>query len=129
MNKPLAYSLILIIISIMILATSHFTSQSRNIKKSISTIKHSFKTEGYFTPLNGKRINFTNNEFIIIDLHHQTNGFVIAYSSDESINLIKDYQTIYPAYEAWVTRLHANYHSKEDFFNKNADLNWVINKN
>jgi hypothetical protein len=98
--------------------------QSTSIKSSISKIELSLKETKSFKPELGYNINFQNGEWLIIDLHHGSAGYTIAYDSNHKVSVINDYSTIYPSYEVWGPICNKSYDSIENFFLENKRLNW-----
>ena len=123
MKKLLLLTLLLCFIVLLIFAPELY--QPISIRNSISKIEKSLNETKSFRPELGYNINFNNGEWLIIDLHHGSAGYTIAYASNSNIKLINDYSTIYPAYEVWGPICQKKYESTEDFFLKNKNLNWV----
>ena len=98
--------------------------QPFSIQNSVSIIKKSLSKNKTFTPEFGYNINFENGEWLIIDLHHGSAGYTIAYDSSSNISIISNYSKIYPSYEVWGPICEKEYASMEDFFKQNKELNW-----
>ena len=108
----------------LVLAVGPELYQKISITNSVSKIEIELKENGTFKPEFGYNLNFENGEWLIIDLHHGSSGFTIAYDSNKNIFVITAYSTIYPAYEVWGPICHKQYDSIADFFQKNSNLNW-----
>ena len=78
-------------------------------------------------PENGGIVECLNGEWIVIDLHHGSMGFTLAYTSDSEAFVETDYHP-HPVIECWWEIIYGKdrkgYLSIDDFFNKNMSIVW-----
>jgi hypothetical protein len=78
-------------------------------------------------PEHGGIIRCTNSEWIIIDLHHGSRGFALAFTSEKKAYVETDYMP-HPVIECWGEIIYGEdfggYVSIGDFFEKNKSIKW-----
>ncbi len=101
------------------------TSTVFTIPAAIEVFEKSIAETGEFRPKHGGNIQFSNNEWIILDLHNESNSFIVVYTSKNSVSTIN-----LPIKEATMENygylMEKDYSSIEDFFLKNNDLDWKV---
>ena len=78
-------------------------------------------------PEHGGIVRCRNGEWVVIDLHHGTLGYTLAYTSRKDRYLEVDYNP-HPVIECWSGIIYGGhrggYESISDFFEKNGHISW-----